>query len=330
MMTFLILLQATLAIAVSGPYTSPEYLLLRAALAEGSFAKEGLRVSLSTARGETGAAEALSQGTAVLAATSLGAALRHASVGGQPPRLVFGLTGVPPSALLVPVAHRDSIKTLPDLRGKTVGVVSPGNPEEPFLVALLSRFGIRLNQVNAVSLGERGLVSALERGEIHAGLIGEPWATRLVEEGKAGILADFRRLGEAAGALGGPTVHAAIFARGDTLPGADQLVPLARALVNALHRVETASTEELAGRLPSRVVGLPDDFRIRHRAARGIALPRGWVTSEALERSIELLSIRSPLPRSITLPRRPGELLSLGAVRKVLEELREGGASPSE
>ena len=50
----LILLLQSLTIAVSGPATSPEYLPLRVAQAEGYFAREGLAVTLKTTRAEVG------------------------------------------------------------------------------------------------------------------------------------------------------------------------------------------------------------------------------------------------------------------------------------
>lgn len=320
MIALLILLQTTLAIAVSGPHTSPEYLSLHTALVEGSFARERLSVTLRTTQGEAGAAEALAQRRAQVAATSLDAALRHASVDGQPPRLIFGLTAVPPAALLVPLAHRDAVRTPADLRGKTVGVVGPGAPEEPLLAALLFRSGIRLDQVSQLAFGQRALVAALERGEVEAGLLGDPWASRLVDEGKATVLADFRRLGDAARWLGGHTVHAALFVRADTPLGETGIAPLVRALLDASQRLLSAPPDELAARLPARVVGLPDDFRGRLAGTRGVLLPRGWVSAEAFQLSVDLLRIRSPLPRSIRLPRRLGDLLSLDPLRQILDE----------
>ena len=311
MLLFLILLQTTLTIAVSGPPTSPEYLALHIAQAEGYFGQEGLAAELAVTQGEAGAAEALAQGKALVVATSLDAALRLASVDGRPPRLIFGLTAVHPSALLVPAAHRSSVSSISELIGKSVGVRSPGAPEEPLLAAFLSRSGIRLTQVNQLSLGERGLVTALERGEIHAGLVPEPWASRLVEAGKAGVLADFRRLNDAARALGGPTVHAALFVRAASTQDEEQIAALVRALLNGLMRLGTGHAEKLAGRLPARVVGLRDEFPLRLAAARGVALPRGWITADALQASVELQRLRSPLPENIRLPRRLADLLFL-------------------
>src|SRR2546425_11708069 len=90
LMLGLIVLLQTLAIAVSGPATSPEYLPLRVAEAEGYFAREGLAVTLKTTRAEAGAAEALAHAQADLAATSLEAIRRFAPrTIAQGPRLAF-------------------------------------------------------------------------------------------------------------------------------------------------------------------------------------------------------------------------------------------------
>ena len=319
MIALLVVLQASLTVAVSGPYTSPEYLPLHVAQAEGYFGQEDLQVSLRTTRTEPTAAEALARGEADAAATSLEGALRHGAVGGRPPRLVFGLTAAPPFALLVPLAHREAVTRIEDLVGRTVGISSPGAPEHPLLDALLDRHRIRPNQLLLVSLGERGLVGALERGEVHAALLPDPWASRLVQEGKVVVLADFRRRQEAARWLGGPTVHAALFVRPDTGLKPRELTALARALLRAVGRVESADPEELLARLPQRAVGLKEDFLARLAGAREIYLPGGWVRVETMEHSVAMIRARAPLPKDVSLPRRPAALLLLDPLKKLLD-----------
>ncbi len=319
MIALLFLLQTSLTVAVSGPYTSPEYLPLRVAEAEGYFAQEGLQVSLKTTRAEPAAAEALAQGQADLAATSLEAALRNGAGGGVPPRLVFGLTAAPPVALLVPLAHRETVKRIEDLAGRRVAVTSPGAPEYSLLFALLDRHRIKPAQLSLVSLGERGLVAALEAGEVHAGLLPDPWANRLVEEGKVTVLADFRRREEAARWLGGSTVHAALFVRPDRTPGKSELTALARALLRAVRQVETAAPEELIKRLPLRIVGLREDFVARLAGAREIYLPGGWVRLETIQLSVNQIRNRSPLSKDVRLSGRPADLLFLEPLKTLLD-----------
>jgi ABC-type nitrate/sulfonate/bicarbonate transport system substrate-binding protein len=318
MIAWLVLLQTTLTIAVSGPATNPEYWPLHLAEAEGYFAQEKLAVSLEAHRADAGAAEALGRGRVDLAATSLDAALELGHVGGKPPKLVFGLTATPAVVLLVPAAQKDSIRGLADLVGKTIGVPAPGTPEQRVLISLLARAGIRIPQVTVQSYGERGLVGALESGKVAAVVLGDPYATRLVEAGKASPLIDLRKRGELARWLGEPVVHAAIFVRADTALGPAELKPLARALLRAMARVEDASPEEIQARLPATAIGLPEEWRARLLGAREIFLRDGRVTAQMLSASVALVRSRSPIPAKVKIPRSMDNLLLTGPLEEVL------------
>src|SRR5260370_14726701 len=129
-----IILAQALTLAVSGPTSSPEYLPLRVAEAEGYFAKEGLAVTLKTTRAEPGAAEALAQGQVDLAATSLEAILRFGPrTAKQAPRLVLGLTAAPPVALVVAESQKELVRSLEHLAGTRMGITSPGAPDQAWL-----------------------------------------------------------------------------------------------------------------------------------------------------------------------------------------------------
>src|SRR5882762_3759734 len=170
-----IILAQALTLAVSGPTSSPEYLPLRVAEAEGYFAKEGLAVTLTTTRAEPGAAEALAQGQVDLAATSLEAILRFGPrTARQAPRLVLGLTAAPPVALVATKSLDGTLTSVKNLVGLRIGVATPGAPEHAWLNAILARAGVPLMQVDIVSLGTRGLVTGLETGDVQAGLVAEP------------------------------------------------------------------------------------------------------------------------------------------------------------
>jgi ABC-type nitrate/sulfonate/bicarbonate transport system substrate-binding protein len=309
MIGWVVLLQASLTIAVAGPAASPEYLPLHVAQAEGHFAAQKLAVTLRPARSDAGAAEALAAGQAQLAATSLDAALRLGSVDGAPPRLVWGLTAAPPVALVVSPAHADTIRSAADLVGQTVAVPAPGTSEDQALGLLLARAGVALHRVTVRSVGERGAARALEAGEVTAAVLSEPYVSRLVEEGKATVAVDLRSAKEAAGWLGGPTVNAALFARAGSPPEPATLRRVAAALQAALSRVITAEPAALAASLPAPAIGSPADFGLRLRGARDLFLPGGRVSAETLERSIALVRSRAPLPAKVDLPRRAERLL---------------------
>ncbi|MGH7374861.1 MAG: hypothetical protein ACREJY_11605, partial [Candidatus Rokuibacteriota bacterium] len=223
--------------------------------------------------------------------------------------LVWGLTAAPPVALLVNPARAGTIRSAADLVGQTVAVPAPGTAEDQILALLLTRAGVPIQRVILRSLGERGAARAIEGGEVAAAVLAEPYVSRLVEDGKAAIAVDLRTAKDAAEWLGGPTVNAALFARAATQPAAATLRAVAAALQAALTRLVTAEPAALEASLPAAVIGSSADFALRLRGARDLFLPGGRVSVEALERSIELVRGRAPLPAKVKLPRRAGQLL---------------------
>jgi sulfonate transport system substrate-binding protein len=313
----LILLLQSLVVAVSGPPTSPEYLPLRVAEAEGYFAREGLSIALRTTRAEVGAAEALAQGQADLAATSLEALLRFGSRPTTPiAKLVFGLTAAPPVVLLVASAAGAS-GSLPKLGGLKVGLAAPGAPEHTWLLGILDAANIRAGQVQLVSLGSRRIEAALEGGDVQAGMVADPVATRMLAGGRVSSFADLRSPAGVSRVLGGPTVNAAVFAGNDRRVSDRDLSGFSRALLAAEERIRRASVAELAQRLPSQVVGLPEEFETRLAAMRESYLPGGGVKPDQLRRTIELIRAHQPLPASLKLPR-PEDMLRLEPLRRAL------------
>lgn len=311
-----ILLLQSLVLAVAGPATSPEYLPLRVAAAEGLFAREGLDVTLRTTRAEPGAAEALVQGQADLVATTLDSILRFGPrTVGQGPRLVFGLTAAPPVALLVPTSQTAIVKSLNDLPGTRVGLSSPGAPEQMWFGWLLARSGLSIAQMWVVSYGSRGLVGAMESGDVHSGLVHEPAASRLIGDGQARVLVDLRTPAAVAQAIGTLTLNAGVFARADRRPRDRDLTAFARAVLAAEQRIATAPADELVARLPRRAGG--DDVITRLEGARQIYLPEGLVTVDQIRETLTLIRAHQPLPITSRVPS-PEELLHVEPLRRVL------------
>jgi ABC-type nitrate/sulfonate/bicarbonate transport system substrate-binding protein len=310
-MLALIVLAQTLVLAVSGPATSPEYFPIRVAEAEGYFADEGLAVSVRTTRAESGAAEALAQGQADLAATTLEAVLRFGlRATSHAPRLIFGLTAAPPVALLVAARHVDTVRSIEDLSALRVGVTTPGAPEHAWFGWLLARAGLSVAQVSVTSLGTRGLAAAVDAGDVHVGLVPEPAATQLLGRSRAKLLADFRTPRAAADTLGSGTVNAAVFARAERRPSDRELAGLARALRKAEQRIRTAEARELGSKLATRVVGESDDFEARVATARTLFLSDGAVSVDQVQQSIAIIRAHTPLPQAVKIPR-PEELLQI-------------------
>jgi NitT/TauT family transport system substrate-binding protein len=309
----LILALQTLVLAVSWPPTSPEYLPIRVAEAEGYFAAEGLAVTVRTTRAESGAAEALAQGQADLAATTLEAMLRFGfRAASQAPRLVFGLSAAPPVALLVGASHTGTVRSIEDLSALRVGVTTPGAPEHAWFGWLLARSGMSVAQVSVKSLGSRGLVAAIESGDVHVALVHEPTATRLLSQGRAKLLADFRSPRAVVETLGTSTVNAAVFARADRRPPDRDLFAIARALKKAEQRIRNGDPQEVAARLPTQVVGDPEEFTARLATSRSLYLPDGVVSADQVQQTIAIIRAHTPLPQSVRIPR-PEDMLQIKA-----------------
>jgi NitT/TauT family transport system substrate-binding protein len=307
-LALIVLLQA-LTLAVGGPATSPEYLPIWVAAADGHFDRQRLKVTLRPTRSEVGAAEALAQGQADLAATSVEALLRFGAREGQSPRLLLGLTAAPPVALVVDAKQAARVRSIADLAGRRVGVSAPGAPEHAWLNALLARARVSPAQVNVVSVGDYGLARALASGEVQAALVPDALATQLVGERRAVLLADLRTPAAAERALGFPTVSAAVFVRGERRPGERELAAFTRAILAAEERLAAGRAGDLAERLPPGAVGALDEFEARVRQARSLYVPDGRVSEEQLEMSVMFLRDQLPLPpraRILVLP--PGRV----------------------
>ena len=269
------------------------------------------------------AAEALAKGDADLAATTLEAALRHGAFQGRPPKLVFAFTATPPMALVTANQPQPVIRQIEELAGKVVGIPAVGSSEAHLLFGLLARHRLSPAQVRVVSLGDRGVAQSLERGEIQAGFLAEPWVSRLLATGRFTLLADLREASAAQAALGGPTVHAALFIRHDRAVSAHaRLVPLLNLLLRSVQSIAERTPEELATRLPSEVTGHREEFLLRAVTLKGVLLSDGIASEKAIQQSLQLLTGAPPLPAKVKLPRRLSELLFLDPLRQALKNVK--------
>jgi NitT/TauT family transport system substrate-binding protein len=286
--------------------------------AEGYFAREGLAITLKTTRAEPGAAEALAQGQADLAATSLEAILRFGPrLASQAPRLVLGLTAAPPVVLVVADAHKTIVRSIDDLPGTRVGVSTPGAPEQAWFAWLLARAGLSVAQMWMVSRGERGVVHAVETGDVHAALVQEPAASRLIAGGQGHALIDLRSPAAVRQAIGAATVNAAVFVRSDRRPKDRDLTAFARAVLAAQRRITAGNGDGLAAKLPRAVTIVPDAFEAKLAASRDLYLPDGVVTVEQVRETLILIRAHLPLPVTARVPR-PEDLVHVEPVRRAL------------
>jgi NitT/TauT family transport system substrate-binding protein len=147
------------------------FLPVRVAQTLGYYESERVTVEMSEVAGGTKALEALLGGSVDVAAASMSDAVPLAAEG----RDVRGFLVVytrPAAVLAVTPASSGTIRTIRDLKGRTVGVTTPGSWTHQFLNFLLVTDGLSPADVSTVSVGmSAASVAALEHGTVDAAVL---------------------------------------------------------------------------------------------------------------------------------------------------------------
>ena len=92
-------------------------------------------------------------------------------------------------ALAVLVKSGSKIKDPSQLKGKKIAYVK-GSYAHHLLSVVLERAGLTLNDIESVNLAAGDIPSAIENGEVDAGVLWEPFITQLVNQNRAEVLID--------------------------------------------------------------------------------------------------------------------------------------------
>jgi NitT/TauT family transport system substrate-binding protein len=322
------------------------YLPVHAALALGTFDAEGVQVTLKRAKHPTAAMTALRDREAAVAVTTMDEAIRGAWARKLPVQVLVAHVRAPALALLVAPAARDAVRRVEDLRGRAVAIPGPGTTGHLLLVTLLRGARIEPWQVDIRSLGSAALLTRLSGEELAAAMVEEPWASRLLEAGRVGLLMDLRRPEETERVLGGPFYEVVSVAvtppkpdakeTGERKPGraAKKEVPRAlppesalaaftRAVVRVQAWLATAPPTEVADRLPASIVRDRARFEARLAARRAAYVEGGEPTPTGLEATLRVLRAGSPWPVALSV-----DADDLAAPPGVAEARRQLGRSP--
>ncbi len=169
------------------------------AFEKGIFEKYGLKVNLIQMQGGSKAMTALISKNASICQMS-GNSVVNAVAAGQDAVMVAGIYNTYPAVL----AAKPGIKTIADLRGKTVGTDTAGSASEVATRLALQKMGLQPGtDVKIIEVGsEPDRVAAFRAGQIDALLTAAPYLHSLRAEGVSELF-DF-------GKVGLPYVHTAI------------------------------------------------------------------------------------------------------------------------
>lgn len=213
--------------------------------------------------------------------------------------VVFGQ--VPGEVMMVARNAASSIKSMADVKGKTLGVTGLGSSTN-FLTQYLAKLnGVPASQYNVLPVGaDHSFIAAIRQGHIDAGMTTEPTVSQLLKTGDAQVLVDMRNVEGTRAALGGTYPASSLYVQStwlDKHPG--EAAALARAFVKTLQYLHTHSAEEIAAQMPKDYAG---NDKALYLSALKASLPMftvdGKMPADGPETVLKVLSAFKPSVKS--------------------------------
>ena len=251
--------KAKITIVVSGK-AAFDNLPLTIAEQLGYFKAEGLEVDISDFAGGSQALAAVEGGSAdvVSGAYENAIALQTRGQNFQ----AFVLQGRAPAiALGISVKAMPHYRAIADLKGRKIGVSALDSSTHRVAQLILSRAGLKADDVNYVDVGTpAGALSAFRTGQIDALSTVDPVMTLLEQRGEIRLIADTRTLKGSTEVFGGVMPAGCLYAPLDFVKNNPLTVQaLTNAIVHALKWLQTAGPSDI-------IKVVPEAYLLRDRA----------------------------------------------------------------
>ena len=164
---------------------------------------------------------------------------------------VVQFSQAPGEVELVSTKH-PQIKSMADLRGKSLGVTGLGSSTNFLSQYLMVKSGVPLGEFSTIPVGAgTTFIAAMTQDKIQAGMTTEPTISRMLKTGEAQILVDMRTVEKTKAALGGTYPAASLYMSTDWVEKNKPTVQkLANAFVKTLKFINTHSAAEIADKMP--------------------------------------------------------------------------------
>ncbi len=164
---------------------------------------------------------------------------------------VVQFSQAPGEVELVSTKHPE-IKSMADLRGKSLGVTGLGSSTNFLSQYLMVKSGVPLGEFSTIPVGAgTTFIAAMTQDKIQAGMTTEPTISRMLKTGEAQILVDMRTVEKTRLALGGTYPAASLYMSTDWIEKNKPTVQkLANAFVKTLKFINTHSAAEIADKMP--------------------------------------------------------------------------------
>jgi NitT/TauT family transport system substrate-binding protein len=170
---------------------------------------------------------------------------------------VVQMADVPGEVELVGSRQADAIKSPADFKGKKLGFTSPGSSTDFLTQYLATKNGVATADYTGVKAGAgTTFISAMDNGQIDAGMTTDPTVAQLTNTGKAKVMLDMRTVDGTRAALGGLYPSSSLYMNCDYVAQHKQTVQkLANAFVKTLRFINSHPAEEIADKMPADYAG---------------------------------------------------------------------------
>lgn len=222
----------------------------------GYYKEAGLNVTISAFSGGSKALQAMMGGSADVVS---GAYSHTIELAAKHQDLVTFVVQVNCPGWIFGIGKKDfgSVKSIAGLKGKRIGVSSPGSSTNQAVNYMLSKNGVNPKDVSIIGVGQSsGAVAAIKSGEIDALIINDPGATILTQSGDFKALANFQSPTGTHKIFGGDYPEASLYTKQAFVtanPNTTQA--LATAVVKAEHWMAKATPEQIWNKVPAEYRG---------------------------------------------------------------------------
>jgi NitT/TauT family transport system substrate-binding protein len=209
---------------------------------------------------------------------------------------VVQFSQAPGEVELVSSKHPE-IKTMADLKGKSLGVTGLGSSTNFLTQYLMVKAGVRLGDFTSIPVGAgTTFIAAMQQDKIQAGMTTEPTISRLLSTGEARILLDLRTLEKTKEILGGTYPAASLYMENSYIEKNRPTVQkLANAFVKTLRYIDTHSAADIADKMPKDYYAGNKDMYVKALAdGKGMFTADGVMPQGGPETVLAVLSGFSP------------------------------------
>ncbi|HJV61389.1 MAG TPA: ABC transporter substrate-binding protein [Albitalea sp.] len=213
-------------------------------------------------------------------------------VKGESIESVVQFSQAPGEVELVSTKHPE-IKSMADVKGKTLGVTGLGSSTNFLTQYLAVKNGVQLGEFTNLPVGAgTTFIAAMQQDKIQAGMTTEPTVSRLLKSGEAKVLVDMRSLEKTKEALGGTYPAASLYMEtGWVNSHKDTVQKLANAFVKTLKFINTHSAAEIADKMPPDFyVGDKEGYTKALADGKGMFTPDGVMPAGGPETVLAVLS----------------------------------------